>query len=185
MQAKHKYTSHEYVKLHAAIEMKWRSIVSFHFTRTNVHEITQLESLIEPLWDLGDVYADSGYLSADNCSVIVMKGGTPYIHPKINTSGKFTRGRRLHDAHPFVKMFESYKQNPEKWMKKYHQRSVIEAVFSSMKRQLLSLIFDDTFSSKISDRSCLFIDEKKAWRFCNLHKAMCSMCRNRIENHRL
>lgn len=136
MQAKHKYTSHEYVKLHAAIEMKWRSIVSFHFTRTKVHEITQLESLIEPLWDLGDVYADSGYLSADNCSAIVMKGGTPYIHPKINTSGKFTRGRRLHDAHPFVKMFESYKQNPEKWMKKYHQRSVIEAVFSSMKRKL-------------------------------------------------
>jgi len=50
------------VKLHAAIEMKWRSIVSFHFTRTYVHEITQLEQLLEPLYDLGDVYADSGAL---------------------------------------------------------------------------------------------------------------------------
>ena len=116
--------------------MKHRAIVSFHFTRTNVHEVTQLKKLLEPLYDLGDVYADSGYLSADNCWTIVMKGGTPFIRPKINTSGKFSRARKLHDDHPFVKMFERYKQNPEKWMKKYHQRSVIEAVFSSMKRRL-------------------------------------------------
>ena len=51
--------------------MKHRAIVSFHFTRTNVHEVTQLEKLLEPLYDLGDVYADSGYLSVNNCCVIV------------------------------------------------------------------------------------------------------------------
>ncbi|GAH28129.1 unnamed protein product, partial [marine sediment metagenome] len=34
LQNKHRYTSHEYVKLHAAIDMRWRSIISFHFTRT-------------------------------------------------------------------------------------------------------------------------------------------------------
>lgn len=130
MQAKHKYTSHEYVKLHAAIEIEHRSIVSFHFTRTNVHEVTQLESLLEPLWDIGDVYADSGYLSVDNCWTIVMKGGTPFIHPKKNTSGKNRR------ENPFTEMIQRYKQNKAEWLKKYHQRSVIEAVFSSLKRRL-------------------------------------------------
>ncbi len=64
----------EYVKLHAAIDMQWRAIISFHFTRTHVHEITQLEILLEPLWDLGNVYADSGYLSSENCPTHCQKG---------------------------------------------------------------------------------------------------------------
>ena len=130
MQNKHKYSSHEYVKLHAAIEMKHRSIVNFHFTRTRVHEATQLETLLEPLWGIGNVYADSGYLSVNNCWAIVTKGGTPYIRPKKTTTGKNTR------ENPFTEMISRYKENKEEWMKKYHQRSNIEAVFSSLKRRL-------------------------------------------------
>lgn len=110
--------------------MKWRSIISFHFTRTNVHEVTQLETLLEPLWDLGNVYADSGYLSVDNCWVIVTKGGIPFIRPKKTTTGRRNNGRA------FTEMIEQYKENKNEWMKKYHQRSVIEAVFSALKRKL-------------------------------------------------
>ena len=110
--------------------MEHRAIVSFHFTRTNVHEVTQLEKLLEPLYDLGDVYADSGYLSVNNCWVIVMKGGTPYIRPKKTTTGRRNNGRA------FTEMIERYKENKEEWMRKYHQRSNIEAVFSSLKRRL-------------------------------------------------
>lgn len=110
--------------------MKWRSIVSFHFTRVRVHEVTQLEKLLEPLWELGNVYADSGYLSVNNCWVIKEKGGTPYIRPKKTTTGRQKNGRA------FTEMIEQYKENKEKWMKKYHQRSNIEAVFSSLKRKL-------------------------------------------------
>jgi transposase len=110
--------------------MKWRAVVSFHFTRTNVHEITQLETLLEPLWDLGNVYADSGYLSANNCWAIVMKGGTPFICPKKTTTGKSKK------ENPFTEMIQRYNQNKEEWLKKYHQRSVIEAVFSALKRRL-------------------------------------------------
>ena len=110
--------------------MKNRAIVSFHFTRTNIHEVTQLEKLLEPLYDLGDVYADSGYLSVNNCWVIVMKGGTPFIRPKKTTTGKSKH------VTPFTEMIGRYNQNKKEWMKKYHQRSNIEAVFSSIKRRL-------------------------------------------------
>jgi hypothetical protein len=116
--------------------MKWRSIISFHLTRTNVHEITQLERLLEPLYDLGDVYADSGYLSVNNCWVIVMKGGTPFIKPKKTTTGHGTYKQKIMYGNPFTDMIERYKQNKKGWMKKYHQRSNIEAVFSSLKRRL-------------------------------------------------
>ena len=124
------------MKLHAAIEMDWRSIVSFHFTRTYVHEVTQLEQLLEPLYDLGDVYADSGYLSRENCYVIKRKGGTPFIRPKKNSTGVGIHGKKIVYGDPFTEMIEQYKDNPSKWMKKYHQRSNIEAVFSALKRKL-------------------------------------------------
>jgi len=110
--------------------MEHRSIISFHFTRTRVHEITQLETLLEPLWDVGNVYADSGYLSVNNCWAIVMKGGIPFIHPKITTTGKSK------NENPFTEMIQRYNDNKKEWLKKYHQRSNIEAVFSSLKRRL-------------------------------------------------
>jgi len=110
--------------------MEHRAIVNFHFTRTRVHEVTQLEPLLEPLWGIGNVYADSGYLSVNNCWVIVMKGGTPFIHPKITTTGNSKH------ENPFTDMIQRYNQNKKEWLKKYHQRSNIEAVFSSLKRRL-------------------------------------------------
>ena len=33
-------------------------------------------------------------------------------------------------------MMEQYKKDPATWMKQYHQRSVIEVVFSGLKRRL-------------------------------------------------
>ena len=33
-------------------------------------------------------------------------------------------------------MFDNYNSNKEEWLKKYHKRSVIESVFSSIKRKL-------------------------------------------------
>ncbi len=114
--------------------MQWRAIVNFHFTKALVHEITQLGHLLEPLWDLGNVYADSGYLSAENCWLIIEKGGTPYIRPK-RTSVGWKPGRPVRYGNPYYDMMEQYKKNPETWMKQYHQRSVIEAVFSALKRR--------------------------------------------------
>jgi transposase len=116
--------------------MKHRAIISFHFTRTNIHEVTQLEKLLQPLYELGDVYADSGYLSVNNCYAIVEKGGIPYIRPKKNTTGHGTYHTKLMYGNPFTDMIERYVRNPQKWMKKYNQRSNIEAVFSSLKRRL-------------------------------------------------
>jgi hypothetical protein len=129
------FRAKEYVKLHAAIDIEWRAIISFHFTHTKVHEVTQLRALLEPLWDLGNVYADSGYLSMDNCKAIKEKGGTPFIRPK-STSVGWTPDKPLYSMNPYYDMMERYKKDTDAWMKLYHQRSNIEAVFSAMKRRL-------------------------------------------------
>jgi len=116
--------------------MKTRAIINFHFTRTNVHEVTQLETLLNPLYDFNRVLADSGYLSVNNCQVIVSKGGTPFIRPKKTTTGRGTYQKKIMYGNPFTDMVERYRQDPKRWMQTYHQRSNIEAVFSSLKRRL-------------------------------------------------
>jgi len=59
-----------------------------------------------------------------------MKGGIPFIRPKKTSTGESGKGR------PFAEMIQQYKENKKEWMKKYNQRSLIEAVFSSLKRRL-------------------------------------------------
>jgi len=76
------------------------------------------------------------YLSVNNCRAVVTKGGTPFIRPKKTTTGLGTYNQKLMYGNPFTDMIERYKDDPEHWMEKYHQRSVIEAVFSSLKRRL-------------------------------------------------
>ena len=39
-------------------------------------------------------------------------------------------------GNPYYDMMERHKKDPKTWMKQYHQRSVIEAVFSGLKRRL-------------------------------------------------
>jgi transposase len=45
-------------------------------------------------------------------------------------------GKKIMYGNPYYDMMERYKNNPAEWMKQYHQRSVIEAVFSGLKRRL-------------------------------------------------
>lgn len=115
--------------------MEWRAIIAFHFTRAKVHEITQLRLLLEPLEDLGNVYADSGYLSTENCWVIKEKGGTPFIRPKCTSVGR-RKGNPYIEWNPYYAMMDRYRRDPAAWMRQYHQRSNIEAVFSALKRRL-------------------------------------------------
>lgn len=124
-----------FVKAHLAVETAWLSVQSYVLTPSNVHEATQFETLLDPLRDLGDVYADAGYLSMENAWVVAGKGGTPYLRMKATTTGRPGRGRFVTPG-PYVDMFESYRRDPVAWLIAYHQRSKIEGVNAAIKRRL-------------------------------------------------
>ncbi len=73
-----------------------------------------------------EISADKGYLSTDNVEVITRLGATPYIAFKANSTG----GK----GGTFQTMYHRFKGDPNKYMDRYHQRSNVEATFSSMKR---------------------------------------------------
>ncbi len=123
-----------FVKAHLAVDTRWLSVQSYVLTESNVHEATQFDKLMEPLRNLGDVCADAGYLSAENCWIVTRKGGTPFIKPKITTTGEW-KSRNVHSG-PYQDMADQYKRHPEEWLRRYHQRSKIEGVNAAIKRRL-------------------------------------------------
>ena len=127
-----------FVKAHLAIDVTWLSVQSYVLTDGRVHEATQFGRLLEPLHGLGDVYADAGYLSLENAWLVTTKGGTPYLRPKVTTTGSRWKGasaRRV-NPRPYRTMVEAFRRSPETWLKTYHRRSKIEGVNSAIKRRL-------------------------------------------------
>jgi len=84
--------------------------------------------LIKDLPKLGKVAGDKAHSSRQNCQDVADKGGTPYLSFKSNVTGK-AKGC------PAWKIsFKVYSDNHDEWMDEYHIRSVVEAVFASIKR---------------------------------------------------
>jgi IS5 family transposase len=125
-----------FVKAHLAVETTWLSVQAYVLTSSRVHETTQLERLLEDVHGLGDVYADSGYLSVGNAWLVASKGGTPYMEPKVTTTGSGRRSARGVYPGPYRSMVDAYRRDPPGWMKRYHQRSKIEGVNGAIKRRL-------------------------------------------------
>jgi len=56
------------------------------------------------------------------------KGGEPFLRFKVNATAKAK-------GYPAWQIsFRAYTDNPDEWMDEYHIRSMVEAVFSSLKR---------------------------------------------------
>ena len=89
----------------------------------------EFNTLLKHLPNLGDVYGDKGYSSRKNCQIIADKKGTPYLCFKGNATNK-TKGKTA-----WIISIRSYKKNKEEWLDTYHARSIVESVFSSMKRR--------------------------------------------------
>ena len=99
-------------------------------TTGEVGDQTQLKNLLKHLDDIESVAGDCGYLSHKNCELVEMKGATPYIKPRKHSPTKII------GPPAWKRMIQSYRKNPNKWMKQYHKRSMAETAFSAIKRTL-------------------------------------------------
>jgi len=77
---------------------------------------------------LGKVFGDKAYSSRSNCQAVAEKGGKPYLAFKTNATMKSKGSTAWHVS------LKAYRTNTEAWLEEYHIRSVVEAVFSSIKR---------------------------------------------------
>lgn len=112
---------------------------NFHIATAFVHaKGTANDSpLFEPLikatslefHSIRNVQLDAGFLSRHNCTLTAEVNAIPYIYPKdgitLNSVGSIA----------WRKMLESLIENPQEWLRAYHERSECECYFSAHKRR--------------------------------------------------
>ena len=117
------------LKLHIVIDIDTGIILWFKNTRWNQHDSPVFQKLLKHLSDLGAVFGDKAYSSRNNCQLVANKNGIPFLCFKDNATN------HAHGKPAWIISIRSYKKNKEEWLSAYHFRSIVESVFSSIKRR--------------------------------------------------
>jgi Transposase len=102
-------------------------------------------------FDMNRVTADKGYLSRQNydfgkiCNIEVL------IPFKSNTTGKQRGSKAWFDA------FYYFKTNEEGFMKKYHERSNVEATFGAIKKKFGDSVKSKNYTAQVNELYCKII----------------------------
>lgn len=124
-----KNTKRDCIKLHISIDVDTGIIHWFTITPWKRHDSPEFKKLMKHLPSLGVVFGDKGYSSRNNCQIVADKQGTPYLLFRDNATNKAK-------GHPaWIISIRKYKKDTDEWLSVYHLRSIVESVFSSLKRR--------------------------------------------------
>lgn len=127
----------DWVKVHLMCGVRTHVVTAVELG--NDHDGQMLPPLLKATtenFSVGDVCADKAYLSRDNLELVEKEGGTPLIPFKVNSTG-------TKKGEVWEKLFHYFSFHREEFVRRYHQRSNVESVFSMMKRK-----FGDGLRSK-------------------------------------
>jgi len=131
---KRKNRRRDHAKLHLAVDPRRNAILEYKITKSRRGDSPQLGFLLQALKDVCKVIGDSGYLSRDNCDLVVSKNGKPFFRLKSNTTAKPKGSQAWKDMVRLAKTRETF------YKKIYHVRSLVESVNSALKRRYGSFV---------------------------------------------
>ena len=117
------------MKLHIVVDIQTGIIHHFSVTAWNRHDSTQFKKLITALPRIETALGDKAYNSRKYCQLVADRGGIPYLSFRKNVKG-IAKGNSAWKI-----SFHHFKQDPEAWMETYHLGSIVESVFSSIKKR--------------------------------------------------
>lgn len=142
---------HEWIKMHITCGVTTHIVTSVELSTAMAHDSPYFKPLIESTaragFNLREVVADKGYISADNLQTTVDHGATPYIPFKSNVTGK--RGTEL-----WKKLFHYYSFNREEFLTHYHKRSNVETTFSMIKAKFGERLRCKTETAQVNEALC-------------------------------
>jgi transposase len=126
-------------------------VTSVELSNARMHDSPFFKPLIEQTAKVGfnmkEIVADRGYISADNLQTAVDHGATPYIPFKMNVTGK--RGSEL-----WKKLFHYYSFKREEFLVHYHKRSNVETTFSMIKAKFGERLRSKTETAQVNEALC-------------------------------
>ena len=154
-----------YVKLHIAVDVKSKKIVSFEVTDESAGDSREFETLVEKASERGSIariYADTAYVSRANFNLLHSLNAEAAIKPRKNSSCK-ARGSYLR-----AKVVRAFLSNPKAWKDSvsYGLRWMAETCNSTMKRSLGEFIraIDHIQIIQEMKTKCLIYNILTAWR---------------------
>jgi hypothetical protein len=128
------------LKIHIAVDVKTKKILSIKVTDEHVHDSKALPELVENIIEsdnmtataIGKLFADGAYEGNDVFRYLGDKGILPCIKVRKNARVRWKKGNSLRNLSVI-----SQKNDLQKWKEdsvSYGQRWIVEIVFSSIKR---------------------------------------------------
>jgi hypothetical protein len=140
-----------YLKIHVAVDIKKKKIVSLEVTTEEVHDGMMLKKLIENAAENNDVkrvIADGAYDNKENFRYLSDNGIEAAIKVRKNSSAD-----KLTDSHPRNIVVPQQLKNFEKWKDSvsYGYRWIAETVFSSIKRMFGECVSARKYSNMVKE----------------------------------
>jgi hypothetical protein len=140
-----------YLKIHVAVDIKKKKIVSLEVTTEEVHDGMMLKKLIENAAENNDVkrvIADGAYDNNENFRYLSDNGIEAAIKVRKNSSAN-----KITDSHPRNIVVLQQLKNFEKWKDSvsYGYRWIAETVFSSIKRMFGECVSARKYSNMVKE----------------------------------
>ncbi len=130
----------EFNKLHILIAPHGR-IVTCAVTAGRTHDSPVFREMYRRIPEGGgDTILDAAYLARENCRVIARSGRRPVICPKSNSAAR--------GLHPMGQMPKWHRDDRDGFEEVYHQRSLVETAFSSIKERFGAVARAKTFKMR-------------------------------------
>lgn len=145
----HEVKEHAWVKCHAAVGTTTNIVTAVRVTEENAGDSPELPALVASTarrFQLADVSADKAYLSHANLAAIEATGAIPYIPFKSNSQGEGPAAWR--------RLWGLFMYRQDEFLKHYHQRSLVESAFSSIKRKFGGAVRSKRFPAQLNEVLC-------------------------------
>lgn len=138
-----------WVKTHIACGVKTNVVTAVRILDRDAADCPQFVPLMKSTSEgfrVSEASADKAYLSAENIEQVHELGGTPFIMPKINTTGGL--------GGLFEKMFLYFQCRQADFLAHYHKRSNVESTFSAVKRKFGDSVRSKTDTAMVNEVLC-------------------------------
>jgi transposase len=153
-----------WVKVHVACGTKTNVITAVRILDKDAGDAPQFPPLVKTTaerFTVNEVSADKAYLSEENVEVVFQLGATPFILPKVNTTGGL--------GGLFEKMVRYFQFRQEEFLAHYHKRSNVESLFSSVKRKFGDSVMSKTDTAMVNEVLCKLL----CHNICTLIQEQC------------
>ena len=145
-----------YLKIHVAVNVKTKKILSMKVTDEHVHDSKALPELVENIIKsdsmetaiIGKLFGDGAYEGNDIFRYLADKGIQPCIKVQKNARVRWKKGHILRNLSVLAQ-----KNDLQKWKDSvsYGQRWIVETVFSSIKRTFGEYVYSVRLKNMIQE----------------------------------